>query len=161
VVPVFIIKKDVMKLNNLKNNKYILKIKEIFTQGLAPKEIILSALLGSLIGIIPVLGIATILVTFLALRFKLNIAIAIFFSYIVAPLQALFFIPFIHLGEKTIGIKHTLLTFEAIKNSFDKDIWITTKGLWLEIVCGLMGWSTIAIPFFILLIVIKSRKNKE
>lgn len=150
-----------MDLNSINNHKYILKIKEIFTQGLSAKEIILSALLGSIIGIVPVLGVATLLVTFLALRFKLNIALAILFVYIVTPLQALLFIPFIHLGERTIGIKHTLLTFEAIKNSFHKDIWITTKDLWLEIVCGLMGWSTIAIPFFVLLIVIKSRKSKE
>lgn len=150
-----------MDLNSINNHKYILKIKEIFTQGLSAKEIILSALLGSVIGIVPVLGVATLLVTFLALRFKLNIAIAILFIYIVTPLQALLFIPFIHLGERTIGIKHTLLTFEAIKNSFHKDIWITTKDLWLEIVCGLMGWSTIAIPFFVLLSVIKSRKSKE
>lgn len=150
-----------MDLNSINNHKYILKIKKIFTQGLSAKEIILSALLGSIIGIVPVLGVATLLVTFLALRFKLNIALAILFVYIVTPLQALLFIPFIHLGERTIGIKHTLLTFEAIKNSFHKDIWITTKDLWLEIVCGLMGWSTIAIPFFVLLIVIKSRKSKE
>nr|WP_315166392.1 DUF2062 domain-containing protein [uncultured Flavobacterium sp.] len=150
-----------MDLNSINNHKYILKIKKIFTQGLSAKEIILSALLGFIIGIVPVLGVATLLVTFLALRFKLNIAIAILFVYIVTPLQALLFIPFIHLGERTIGIKHTLLTFEAIKNSFHKDIWITTKDLWLEIVCGLMGWSTIAIPFFVLLIVIKSRKSKE
>lgn len=150
-----------MDLNSINNHKYILKIKEIFTQGLSAKEIILSALLGSIIGIVPVLGVATLLVTFLALRLKLNIAIAILFVYIVTPLQALLFIPFIHLGERTIGIKHTLLTFEAIKNSFHKDIWITTKDLWLEIVCGLLGWSTIAIPFFVLLIVIKSRKSKK
>lgn len=125
-----------MDLNSINNHKYLLKIKEIFTQGLSAKEIILSALLGSLIGIVPVLGVAILLVTFLALRFKLNIAIAILFTYIVTPLQALLFIPFIHLGEKAIGIKHTLLTFEAIKKSFHKDIWITTKDLWLEIVCG-------------------------
>ncbi|MFH7000604.1 DUF2062 domain-containing protein [Flavobacterium bizetiae] len=150
-----------MNLNTINNHKYILKIKEIFTQGLSLKEIILSALLGSIIGIVPVLGVATLLVTFLALRFKLNIAIAILFTYIVTPLQALLLIPFIHLGERTIGIKHTLLTFEAIKNSFHKDIWITTKDLWLEIVCGLMGWSTIAIPFFIFLILIKTQTTTK
>ncbi|MFH6959529.1 DUF2062 domain-containing protein [Flavobacterium aquidurense] len=146
---------------NLKNYKYIRNIKEIFTQGLTLKEIVLSATLGVLIGIIPILGIATILVTFLALRFKLNIAIAVIFTYIVTPFQAFLFIPFIHLGEITMGIKHTLLTFEAIKNSFSNSFWTTIKDLWLEIICGLIGWSTIAVPFFIFLILIKTQTIKK
>lgn len=149
-----------MNFSALKNHKYILKIKEIFTQGISVKEIILSAVLGSLIGIMPIFGIATILITFLALRFKLNIAIAILFTYIVSPFQALLFIPFIHLGEKAIGVKHTLLTFEAIKNSFNSNILITIKDLWLEIICGLMGWSAIAIPLLIFIITLKP-KNTE
>lgn len=152
-----------MNLNAIKNHKYFLKIKKIFTQGISLKEIILSAALGSLIGIMPILGVATILITFLTLKFKLNIAVAIAFTYIVAPLQALLFIPFIHLGEKTVGIKHTLLTFGAIKNAFDSNILATMKDLWLEIICGLMGWSAIAIPVFILIIILKPKnaKNQE
>lgn len=149
-----------MNLNALKNHKYILKIKELFTQGISLKEIILSAVLGSLIGIMPIFGVATLLITFLSLRFKLNIAVAIAFTYVVAPLQALFFIPFIHLGEKAVGIKHTLLTFEAIKNAFYSDVLMTMKDLWLEIVCGLMGWSAIAIPIFILIITFKPKNIK-
>ncbi|PKP12756.1 MAG: DUF2062 domain-containing protein [Bacteroidetes bacterium HGW-Bacteroidetes-3] len=149
-----------MNLNALKKHKYILKIKKIFTQGISLKEIILSAALGSLIGIMPILGVATILITFLTLRFKLNIAVAIAFTYVVAPLQAILFIPFIHLGEKAIGIKHTLLTFEAIKNAFNSNVLITMKDLWLEIVCGLMGWSAIAIPIFIFIITFKPKNIK-
>lgn len=150
-----------MNFSSLKNHKYILKIKEIFTQGISFKEIILSAALGSLIGIMPILGVATIIITFLTLRFKLNIAIAILFTYIVSPLQALLFIPFIHLGEKAIGIEHSLLTFSAIKNAFNNDVWTTMKDLWLEIICGLMGWSAIAIPVLILIITIKPKKASD
>ncbi|MBE0422352.1 MAG: DUF2062 domain-containing protein [Lutibacter sp.] len=148
-----------MNFNALKNHKYTLKVKEIFTQGISLKEIILSAALGSLIGIMPILGVATILITFLTLRFKLNIAVAVVFTYIVAPLQALLFIPFIHLGEKAVGIKHTLLTFDAIKNSFYNNIFVTIKDLWLEIVCGLMGWSVIAVPALMLIIAFKAKKQ--
>jgi len=148
-----------MNFSTLKNHKYFLKIKEIFTQGISLKEIILSAALGSLIGIMPILGVATILITFLTLRFKLNIAVAVVFTYIVAPLQALLFIPFIHLGEKAVGIKHTLLTFDAIKNSFYNNIFVTIKDLWLEIVCGLMGWSVIAVPALMLIIAFNAKKQ--
>ena len=150
-----------MNFNAFKNHKYFLKIKEIFTQGISFKEIILSAALGSLIGIMPIFGIATLLITFLTLRFKLNIAIAILFTYIVSPFQAILFIPFIHLGEKAIGIKHTLLTFDAIKNAFESNILTTMKDLWLEIVCGLMGWSAIAIPVLILIISLKPKNTKD
>ena len=108
----------------------------------------------------PILGIATISVTFLALRFHLNLAVAILFSYLVAPLQILLFFSFIHLGKKVFFLKQSILTFDAIKIMFQKPILHVVKELWIEIACGLLGWSAVAVPVFVLIITFSNRKSK-
>ena len=148
-----------MKFEQIKSNKYFAKIIAIFSQGLTLKEIILSALLGSVIGIMPVLGIITILVTFLALRSKLNIAVAVLFSYLVAPIQILLFFNFINLGEKVLNRKQSILTFDAVQLIFNKPIMHIIKELWIDIACGLVGWLIIAIPAIAILFSISKKRN--
>lgn len=148
-----------MKFEKIKSNKYFSKIIAIFSQGLTLKEIILSAVLGSLIGIMPILGIITILVTFLALRCKLNIAVSVLFSYLVAPIQILLFINFIHLGEKVLNRKESILTFDTIQLIFNKSIVLIIKELWINIACGLVGWGVIAIPVVAIIFSISNKRN--
>ncbi len=141
--------------------KQIAKIKEIFSQGLSKKEVILAGLLGAFIGIMPVFGLSTIVAGFLALKLRLNIGVTLLFTYAVSPIHPLLFIPFIHLGENIFGIKHTLLSFLAIKEAFYLDYLDALRKLWLEFVCGMSGWSLVSIPVLLIVFYVSKRMNEN
>ncbi len=130
------------------------KFKALLKQGLTPKQLAISIVVSALVTVFPVFGISTIVLTAIALPFRLNLPIMIAFSYVFSPVQFLVLIPFINLGESVFGIEHTLLTFEAIKASFDANFWHTIKALSLELICGAMGWALTAIPLGVVLYLI-------
>jgi uncharacterized protein (DUF2062 family) len=136
------------------------KLKAVLSQGTSKKEIILAAFVGSIIGVMPVFGLSTILGTFLAIRLKLNLGFTVLFTYLVSPLHTVLFLPFIHLGEKIYGVEHTLLTFQAIKDSFSVDYFITFKKLWFEVICGLSGWFTFSIPLIATITLVKYKSEE-
>ncbi|NCP85024.1 MAG: DUF2062 domain-containing protein [Bacteroidetes bacterium] len=127
-------------------NLWIHKIIALFNQGLEPLEIFQSLLISFLFTIIPIPGITAIIVTPIALNYKLNIPIMMGFSYIFAPLQFILLLPFIRIGEYVLQTDHTLLSVEAIVNSFNNSFWITLKELSLEVICALSGWALISFP---------------
>ncbi len=126
------------------------KIKQPFQQGLGIKEIIKAIIVSLLFTILPVFGVTTILLAFLAIKFKLNLPIMVVISYIATPLQFLFFIPFIRVGETIFNTKHTLLTVADIKASFEISFFQTVKNLLLELICGVSGWLLLALPIALL-----------
>ncbi len=126
------------------------KIKQPFQQGLGINEIIKAIIVSLLFTILPVFGVTTILLSFLAIKFKLNLPIMVVISYIATPLQFLFFIPFIRVGETIFNIKHTLLTVADIKASFEISFFQTVKNLLLELICGVSGWLLFALPIVLL-----------
>lgn len=127
------------------------KFKALLKQGLTPKQLAISIVVSALVSIFPIFGIATIALTCIALPFNLNLPIMIAFSYIIEPLKFILLIPFINIGASLFGTEHTLLTFEAIKASYDTGIWITVKKLSYELLCGTVGWIITAIPAGVLL----------
>lgn len=132
------------------------KFKELLKQGLTPKQLAISIVVSTLISIFPIFGITTIALTCIALPFRLNLPIMIAFSYIVGPLKYLVLIPFINLGAAVFGTEHTLLTFEAIKTSYEASFWITVRDLFWELICGTAGWAITAVPLgFVLYFILK------
>jgi uncharacterized protein (DUF2062 family) len=99
--------------------KLWIKLVELFKQGLSPKQLAISLVVSTLVSIFPIIGVSTIVLTCIAIPFRLNLPIMIAMSYILSPLQILLFIPFINLGAYVFNTEHTLLTFEAIKASYD------------------------------------------
>ena len=127
------------------------KTKNLFKQGLTPKQLALSLVISLLISIFPFFGISTIVLTCLALSFRLNLPIMIASSYIFGPLKFLVLIPFIHLGATLFGAEHTLLTYDDIKSSFDVGFFDTLVTLSYELLCGAIGWVLTAIPVGVVL----------
>ena len=127
------------------------KFKALLKQGLTPKQLALSLVVSTLVSIFPIFGISTIVLTSIALPFRLNLPIMIAFSYIVGPLKFLVLIPFINLGASVFGEEHTLLSFEAIKASYETGFWITAKALSYELLCGTVGWAITAVPLGVVL----------
>lgn len=123
----------------------------LFRQGLTADEMAKSISLGALVGIIPLFGISTITITALAVRLKLNLPLSVFVTYAVGPLHLLLFIPFIKTGEWLTGVHHSLLSFTSIKEAFQEDYMTAIKDLGLEVICGLTGWTILAIPSALIL----------
>lgn len=136
------------------------KIKKPFQQGLNGSEVTKAIIVSLLFTIIPVFGITTILLTAIAFRFKLNLPIMVIVSYIATPLQFLFFLPFIHVGEAIFNMNHTLPSIQEIKNAFDLSFWKTIQDLILELICGISGWLLIAFPISLIAIFISNKTFK-
>lgn len=128
------------------------KIKAPFQQGLGVKELFKAVVVGLLISVFPVFGTTTIIITCLALYLRLNLPVMITVSYLAAPLQVLFFMPFISIGEYFFNVEHSLLTFESIKTAFSQSFLKALKDLSLEVICGVTGWAITAVPIALLLI---------
>jgi uncharacterized protein (DUF2062 family) len=140
------------------NFKAILqKIKAPFQQGLGAKEVTKAIIISLLITVFPVFGVITLLLTFTAIKFKLNLPIMIVISYLATPLQYMFFLPFIHLGENIMNTSHTLLTVQEIKNAFDLSFFDTIRRLLFELICGISGWFLIALPISLIALFLNTK----
>jgi len=95
------------------------EIKKPFRQGLSRTDIAKAVVVSLLITVFPIFGIITLLLTFVAIKLRLNLPIMIVVSYLATPLQYMLFLPFIHVGETVFNTKHTLLTVHDIKNAFE------------------------------------------
>ena len=126
------------------------KLVALFKQGLNPRALALSIAVSLVISMFPIFGITTIVLACIAIPLKLNLPIMIVLSYVFEPLKLFLLIPFINIGAKIFGAKHTLLTYNAIKTSYEYDFFGTTRSLVYELVCGFGGWVIIAVPFSIL-----------
>lgn len=141
--------------------KIFQKILKPFKQGLNAKELTKAIIISVLFTIIPVLGITTLILTFISIKHKLNLPIMILISYLATPLQFLLFLPFIHFGESIFNVKHTLLTITEIKESFEISFFKTLKDLIFELICGFSGWLIIALPTIFLLFIIDRKLQKQ
>jgi len=131
------------------------KIKDLFKEGLTPKQLALSITIAILVSVFPIFGITTIVLTAIAVPLKINLPITIAVSYITEPIKFLLVIPFIKVGGYIFKSDHSLLTYDAIKTSYDESFWATVRDLSYELVCGSVGWLLLAVPvgvlvFFIL-----------
>ena len=131
---------------NWQNNKWFQRFKHLLRQGLSSKQIALSISIGAIIGVIPMVGVATFLLTGLALYLRLNMPIAFFITYAVTPVQWLLFIPFIHLGEVILFIDHSLLSYTAITEAFDIGAIFLLREFFWEIIYGITAWCLLAFP---------------
>jgi uncharacterized protein (DUF2062 family) len=131
---------------NSKIRDNIQRIKAPFYQGLSKKAVINAVVSSLILTVFPVFGTVTILLTLVALRFKLNLPLMIVISYIATPLQFLLFLPFISLGETVLGAPHSDLDFEQIQASFNHSVWNTIVNLFSTLLYGIGGWLVFVLP---------------
>lgn len=85
----------------------------LLRQGLTPRQLALCLALGAGVGMFPVLGVSTPVLTVLALWLRLNLAAIQLVSWLIGPLQLAMIIPFMRLGEWLVGAAPQPLTVEA------------------------------------------------
>jgi len=140
-----------MTLAALKKHDWIQKIIALFQQGLSARELSLSITLGALLGVLPLIGIATPIILWLALVLRLNAPLAVFMTYMVSPLHVLLFIPFIRVGELIFSAGNAFASFQEIKLAFQEQGLSIFNDLLLQLGFGITGWVLAAIPISILL----------
>jgi uncharacterized protein (DUF2062 family) len=123
----------------------------LLRQGVAPRALALAVALGAGIGIFPVLGISTLVLTGLALPLRLNLPAIQLVNYLVSPLQLLLIIPFLRLGEWLLGAPPLPMTLEQGIGILSHGILQALSALSGAIVHAAVGWFAV-MPLTILLL---------
>jgi uncharacterized protein (DUF2062 family) len=114
-------------------------------QGITPEKLSLAVAFGIILGIFPVIGTTTIMCTAVALYLRLNMAAIQLINYFVYPLQLIFFIPFIRLGEFIFGQPPIPFSVTQIIEMLESDLLGTIRDFWLANLLGVVAWLLISI----------------
>jgi uncharacterized protein (DUF2062 family) len=123
----------------------------LLRQGMTPHKLAVTVALGSVVGILPALGVTTVMGTALAARFRLNIAATVLVSYLVHPLQLLLIIPFIKAGIFMFGLDDLKLTLDEMVAMFKLDWLAALNKLWVANLAAVSAWAVLAIPVGVVL----------
>lgn len=126
-------------------------------QGVTPHELALTIALGSGFGMIPFLGLTTILCTFWALRLRLNVAFTILVGYLMQPFQLALYVPFVELGQSLFPVTRISFTLEKLTRMFKADWLGALEQLWFANMLGIIAWLLCFVPFG-LVVYFSSRK---
>ncbi|MFD2202845.1 DUF2062 domain-containing protein [Shivajiella indica] len=127
------------------------KVKVFFKQGLNPKELAMSITFAIMIGIFPIYGITTAILTILALRLKLNLPLMLAVSYILTPVQIFGIVVFLRTGEFFLGLEPLGLDLQSIKEILSAGFIRTLQVLSGSFMTAIFGWVLIALPFSLFL----------
>ena len=127
------------------NKKVANPLLNILNEGITPKKLALSVMLGFVFGIFPIIGITTILCALVALIFRLNMLAIQIVNYFVYPLQLILFVPYLKIGTVIFHLEH-LLSFRNFSEitSF-ADILIVFKDLYLVFLGAILIWFVFAL----------------
>jgi uncharacterized protein (DUF2062 family) len=123
-------------------------ILSLLRQGVTPEKLALSLAFGMGLGILPVLGLSTVLCTVAAVSLRLNLPAIQLVNYLAAPLQLALIIPFVRVGEHLIGAEAQPLTISAGFKLLEAGVLTAVITLWDAIIHALLGWIVIG-PLFI------------
>lgn len=120
----------------------------ILKQGLSPNQVALTIALGVCFGIVPFLGATTLLVTFAAVRLRLNVPAMLLVSHLMSPLQFLLIIPLLKTGARLLGngADASALTLEKLRYLAGHDWRAALQILWRAEVGALLLWATLSVP---------------
>jgi uncharacterized protein (DUF2062 family) len=116
----------------------------LLRQGVTPHELALSVALGTAAGLIPVLGVSTVLCAALALALRLNMPAIQIVNYLLTPLQLLLIIPLLRFGERLTGASQFPVTLESGLELLSRGAIQAIEVLATAIVHATLGWLVLA-----------------
>ena len=140
-----------MSLASLLRGKVIDPLWSLLRHGVSPDQLAWSVALGSIIGVIPVLGVTTLLCTVVALPLRLNLVAIQAVNWLVYPLQFLLILPFFRLGERLFGAPPLTLAPSELLAMIKADTWGSVQALWSTTMHGLVVWLIAGIPMAMLI----------
>lgn len=123
----------------------------LLRQGISPRRLALCVAIAIVVGNIPILGVSTILCTFIALIFRLNLPAIQLVQAAMAPTQLVLIIPFVRLGEWTLHVPPQLVSIRGAFALMSQGIWQAVVVLRDAILHATLAWILIA-PFCIYLL---------
>lgn len=115
----------VIEKKNMSFGKRLTKwLGEFVKRGTSAKELAITITTGILLGIIPFFGVNTLLCSFIAIRWKLNLPLIIAVNYFIFPLQIILFIPFLKITTWIFHVSYLLPSYNEILGKLKKD-WVT------------------------------------
>ncbi|RNI25027.1 DUF2062 domain-containing protein [Rufibacter latericius] len=120
---------------------------EMVKQGITPHQLALTITLGAGFGMVPFLGLTTLLCTFWAIRFRLNVAFTILIGYLMQPVQIALYVPFVDLGQTIFPVTPIPFSLDKLTTMFQADWLNALQQLWLANLVGIMAWLLCFIPF--------------
>jgi len=123
----------------------------LLRQGISPRRLALSTAIAIVVGNIPVLGVSTILCTFIALIFRLNLPAIQLVQAAMAPTQVLLLIPLVRLGEWMLREPPQAVSIKAALALMSSGVWHAIVVLRDAIFHALFAWALLA-PFCIYVI---------
>jgi len=112
----------------------------LLTQGITPQKLALSIAIGAIVGIFPVLGSTTVVVTLAAAALRLNMVAVHTVHYAMTPVQILLIIPFVRVGEHLLGVPPQKLSIKEGMELISHGALNAIVTLWDAIVHAVIGW---------------------
>ena len=114
---------------------------DLLRQGLTPHQLALTAVLGSAFGLVPMLGITSLMSTVVAVRLRLNVAAMLLIAHLWSPVQLLLIIPMMRLGARLWDGRVPALTLNKLQHLFATDWLAALHLLWHALLGGLALWA--------------------
>lgn len=112
----------------------------LLRQGVTPERISASLVLGALIGVIPVLGVTTLLCTMVALLFRLNLVAIQAANWLVYPGQLALLYPFYLIGARLFQSPMPSLHPSELAELFSAGFLHAIRTLWDATLYAVVAW---------------------
>ena len=132
-------------------HKLVNPLLALLRQGTTPEKIALSIALGLALGVVPVIGSASLLCFLAALVLGLNQPAIQLVNYLAYPLQLVLLVPFLRLGEKLFGAPPMGLTPGQIITMMRADLGHAFAALWSATLHALVVWLGVGVVMVLLL----------
>ncbi len=144
-------------MNQFLHRRLVTPVVTLLTQGITPEKIALSLAVGLVLGVFPILGSTTLLCALAAVVFKLNLPAIQLVNYLVYPLQFVFLVPLIRIGEALYRAAPLQMTLAQMLAMARADLPHAISVLWLAGVHAMSAWFLIGPPLIFLFYVLLAR----
>ena len=136
---------------NTIQKRIILPLVRLLKQGVDPSRLALAIASGSVVGVFPILGIATIICMGIAALYRLNLPVIQLASYLVFPMQIILFFPFLYIGEVLTGNSLDEISKAKLLETFDMGFLTAIQELTQYFILASIGWAFSLAPLFAIL----------
>ncbi|OON69273.1 DUF2062 domain-containing protein [Hymenobacter sp. CRA2] len=116
-------------------------------QGLSPAKLALTVALGASFGLVPLLGVTTVLGTAVAVWLRLNVGALLLVSHLLSPIQIMLLLPLLRYGASLLGgPSGNQITLARVQYLLSHDWQAALQLFWRAEVGALLLWLLGAIP---------------
>jgi len=135
-----------MYIRDFLHRRLVTPLLALLRQGVTPEKLALSLSLGTVIGLIPILGVSTVLCALVAVLLRLNMPAIQLVNYLLTPLQLVLLIPQLRFGEFLVNAPRYPVTLDSGLELLSHGAIDAVRVLATAIAHATLGWAVLA-PF--------------